>query len=61
MNERFTVTLEAGAGSTPAITRLRAALKCLLRSYGLRCTEAKETTTTDDARGSTETSDKVVT
>ena len=59
MNERYRLLIEAGPSSTPAITRLRAALKCLLRSYGLRVVEAKQTTGTDDARGSTETSDEV--
>ena len=59
MNERYRLLIEAGPSSTPAITRLRAALKCLLRSYGLRVVEAKQTTATDDARGSTETSDEV--
>ena len=55
MNERYRLLIEAGPSSTPAITRLRAALKCLLRSYGLRVVEAKQTTALDDARGSTET------
>lgn len=55
MNERYRLLIEAGPSSTPAITRLRAALKCLLRSYGLRVVEAKQTTATTDARGSTET------
>ena len=61
MNERYAITIEAGPGSTPAITRLRAALKCLLRSYGLRVVEAKQTPAKNDARGLTETIDEVMT
>lgn len=36
--ERFTITIESVPGrDTPAIIRLRGALKCLLRAFGLRC------------------------
>lgn len=59
MNERYRLLIEAGPNSTPAITRLRAALKCLLRSYGLRCVEAKQTTAMDDAQASMLPSDEI--
>lgn len=52
--ERFRLLIEASPGDVPGIQRLRALLKTMLRSYGLRVIEAKETTATDDARGSTE-------
>lgn len=40
--DRFTLTLRALPGwPTPPLQRLRAALKRLLRNYGLRCTEAR--------------------
>jgi hypothetical protein len=44
--ERFQLTVEAvpGWGDVPAIIRLRRFLKAALRSYGLRCTEAREIT-----------------
>jgi hypothetical protein len=43
MSERFTITLESVAGhSTPAVTRLRALLKLMLRGYGLRAVEMRE-------------------
>lgn len=35
--ERFEVILRDVGGSVPTINRLRSALKCLLRAYGLRC------------------------
>ena len=35
--ETFVLTLRAEAHEVPAIIRLRAALKRLLRDYGLRC------------------------
>ena len=45
MTQRHTyiVTLSAAPGSTrdESIRALRAALKCLLRSYGLRCVSAE--------------------
>ena len=52
--ERFRLLIEASPGDVPGVQRLRALLKAMLRSYGLRVIEAKETTATDDARGSTE-------
>lgn len=61
MNERFEIVIEAGPGSTPAITRLRAALKTLLRAYGLRCVQAKQTPAENDARGLTLPIDEVST
>lgn len=43
MNERFTITVESTANQQiPAVVRLRAALKVLLRGFGLRCLEARE-------------------
>ena len=56
---RFRLILESAPSDIPVNVRLRAALKCLLRSYGLRVVEAKQTTATDDARGSTLPSDEV--
>jgi hypothetical protein len=38
----FTLTLRAEAHDVPAIIRLRAALKRLLRDYGLRCVKVTE-------------------
>lgn len=62
MNERYRLLIEAGPSSTPAITRLRAALKCLLRSFGLRAIELRELTelteSTVDASDSTQTASK---
>jgi hypothetical protein len=44
---RFALTLQAlpnwGEGDVPPIIRLRRFLKAALRSYGLRCTEIRET------------------
>lgn len=39
----FRITLSAAAGQSEeqAVRSLRAALKCLLRSYGLRCVSAE--------------------
>ncbi|MEI8383043.1 MAG: hypothetical protein WCJ09_23180 [Planctomycetota bacterium] len=54
-SERFRLLIEAGPGDVPGIVRLRALLKTMLRSYGLKCVAAKQTTATTDARGSTET------
>lgn len=34
--------LATGVGRAPAIVRLRRALKCLLRAYGLRCVSVRE-------------------
>lgn len=44
--EQFTLTVEAlpSWGGVPATIRLKRFLKAALRSYGLRCTEAKEIT-----------------
>jgi hypothetical protein len=40
--EVYVLTLKAiKSWHTPAIVRLRAALKCLLRGWGLRCTSIK--------------------
>ena len=41
----YTLTLTPACGNwkTPPEARLRAALKALLRGYGLRCTSATET------------------
>lgn len=51
---RFRLTLVEmlgeGAGSVPALVRLRRALKVLRRTYGLRCTSIKETGGGRDAR-----------
>jgi hypothetical protein len=41
--ERFTLHVTALPDSVPAVIRLRKALKCLLRSFRLRCTAARET------------------
>lgn len=35
--ERYRLTLHSLPGPSPPINRLRAALKCLLRSFRLRC------------------------
>jgi len=42
--QQFTLTLRAEPGNwaAPPLMRFRAALKTLLRSYGLRCTHIKE-------------------
>ena len=41
--ERYTLTLQAVPNwGTPGVQRLRAALKCLLRSFGLRCVNLAE-------------------
>jgi hypothetical protein len=36
-SERYRLELEALADDVPAAVRLRRALKCLLRAFGLRC------------------------
>jgi hypothetical protein len=38
----YTLVLKPLADEVPAIVRLRRALKCLLRSYGLRCLSCVE-------------------
>ena len=38
----YRITLEARQGGSPAAVRLRMALKCLLRSFGLVCRECVE-------------------
>jgi hypothetical protein len=40
--EKFALVLQAEAWSTPAVIRLRRALKLLLRSFGLRCLDVRE-------------------
>jgi hypothetical protein len=40
--ETFVLTLRAEAHVVPAITRLRAALKRLLKNYGLRCVDVRQ-------------------
>jgi hypothetical protein len=40
--ERFALVLQAEPWTTPAVSRLRRALKLLLRSFGLRCVECRE-------------------
>lgn len=40
--ERYLIELEALADDVPAIHRLRAALKVLLRRFGLRCVRSVE-------------------
>lgn len=40
--ERFTITIEAAPGPTPAIARLRRLLKALLRSFGFRCVSVQQ-------------------
>lgn len=42
--KRYTVTLEADPKRGDSIVDLRRALKCLRRSFGLRCVEAREVT-----------------
>lgn len=56
MNERYAIVLESVGGQTiPAATRLRSLLKVMLRSFGLRVTEARELkNTSPDASDSTE-------
>jgi hypothetical protein len=41
---RFRLTLESVPSDVPAEIRLRGLLKLMLRSFGLRCVEAKELT-----------------
>lgn len=38
----FAIVLRPLASSIPATARLKSALKSLLRSYGLRCTDCRE-------------------
>ena len=42
--ERFRLELEALADGVPAVVRLRRALKCLLRAFGLRCRSVADVT-----------------
>ena len=46
--EVFVITLRAEPHDVPAILRLRAALKRLLRDYGLKCVSLAETQTRGD-------------
>jgi hypothetical protein len=39
---RYIITLHAEPDQVPEIIRVRRALKCLLRSFGLRCTRIEE-------------------
>lgn len=39
---RFAIMIEAKPDTVPATTRLRRALKVLLRAFGLRCVEIRE-------------------
>jgi hypothetical protein len=43
--ERYRLELEALADDAPAVVRLRRALKCLLRAFGLRCRSVADVTT----------------
>lgn len=38
----FRLTIQAQPGASPPVNRLRAALKCLLRSFGMKCIEVQE-------------------
>lgn len=63
MNERYAMTLQSVPGhDVPATTRLRHALKCLLRSFGLRAIELRElaelTEATADAPASTQSASR---
>lgn len=49
---RYRLLLQAQAGPVPAVVRLRRALKCLLRSFGLKCVAVEEVWTEQaDASG----------
>ena len=42
--QRFLIELRDAGGDTPVVIRLRHFLKAALRSWGLRCTDARELT-----------------
>jgi hypothetical protein len=50
----YRITLEALPGASPAINRLRAALKVLLRAFGLRCVAHEVVTQKDEPTPPTE-------
>jgi hypothetical protein len=49
--ERYRLELEALADDVPAAVRLRRALKCLLRAFGLRCRSAANVTPREPSAG----------
>jgi hypothetical protein len=50
--ERVRLTLRETGPGPPAVVRLRGALKCLLRTFGLRCVSIEEVGEDTGSRGS---------